>query len=110
MEWRFDRFWASGQWLAGAGFFRNSFGQPTEYYYGGWLTRPFSGAQPFYVKLTAGALHGYKGAYQNKIPFNGSGTAPAILPAMGYCYSRFCSELILFGTSGVMLTLGVTVP
>ena len=48
--------------------------------------------------------------YQNKIPFNSSGVAPAILPSVGYCYKRVCSELVLFGNSGLMVTLGVTLP
>ena len=55
-------------------------------------------------------LHGYKEPYEHKIPFNSSGYAPAILPAAGYCYNRFCSEFIVFGTAGVMLTFGVTLP
>jgi hypothetical protein len=109
-EWRFNSFAAGGQWLAGMAFFNNSFGQASQYLYGGWLVRPFESAQPLYLKITAGALHGYKGEYQNKIPFNSSGVAPAILPSIGYCYSRVCTELILFGNSGLMVTLGVTVP
>ena len=110
LDWRFDRFWAGGQWLAGAAIFKNSFGQPSQYVYGGWLARPFQDAQPLYFKITAGVLHGYKEPYENKIPFNGSGYAPAILPAVGYCYNRICSEFIVFGTAGVMLTLGITLP
>lgn len=110
LEWRFDRRWAGGQWLAGAASFKNSFGQPSQYAYGGWLTRPFDSAQPFYLKITAGALHGYKAPYQNKIPFNSSGVAPAILPSAGYCYNRFCSEVVLFGAAGAMLTFGATIP
>jgi len=41
---------------------------------------------------------------------NSSGFAPAILPSVGYCYNRICSELVLFGAAGAMLTLGVTLP
>ena len=110
LEWRFNSFAAGGQWLAGLALFANSFGQSSQYLYGGWLVRPFDGLQPLYFKITAGALHGYKGEYQNKIPFNSSGVAPAILPSVGYCYSRVCSELVLFGNSGLMVTLGVTLP
>ena len=109
-EWRFNSFAATGQWLAGAALFDNSFGQSSQYVYGGWLVRPFEGLQPFYFKITAGALHGYKDQYKDKIPFNSSGVAPAIIPSMGYCYNRVCGELVLFGGAGVMLTLGVTVP
>lgn len=110
LEWRFNSFAAGGQWLAGLALFANSFGQSSQYLYGGWLVRPFDELQPLYFKITAGALHGYKGEYQNKIPFNSSGVAPAILPSVGYCYKRVCSELVLFGNSGLMVTLGVTLP
>ena len=110
VDYRFDSHWAGGQWLAGAAIFKNSFGQPSQYVYGGWLARPFESAQPFYFKITAGLLHGYKAPYDEKIPFNDSGVAPGIVPSVGYCYNRFCSEFILFGTAGAMLTLGATLP
>jgi hypothetical protein len=38
------------------------------------------------------------------------GTAPAIVPTMGYCLNRFCSELVLFGLAGALVTVGFTVP
>jgi hypothetical protein len=98
------------QWLVGASFFDNSFGQPTQYIYGGWRYRPFEQHQPFYIKLSAGLVHGYKDPYQNKIPFNHSGVAPGFVPSVGYCINRFCSELILFGTAGILISLGVTIP
>jgi hypothetical protein len=103
------------QWLVGASFFDNSFGQPTQYIYGGWRYRPFEQAQspyikPFYIKLSAGIVHGYKDPYQDKIPFNHSGVAPGFVPSVGYCINRFCSELILFGGAGMLITLGVTIP
>ena len=98
------------QWLAGASAFENSFDQPTQYVYGGYRFRPFESVQPLYLKLTAGLVHGYTGQHQNSIPLNGLGTAPAIVPTMGYCLNRFCSELVLFGLAGVLVTVGVTVP
>ena len=98
------------QWLAGVSLFNNSFGQPTQYLYGGYRFRPFDSVQPLYLKLTAGLVHGYKGEYQTKIPFNNAGVAPVIVPSVGYCVNRFCSEAILFGAAGVMVTFGVTLP
>ena len=98
------------QWLVGASFFDNSFGQPTQYVYGGWRYRPFEQLQPFYVKVSAGLTHGYKDQYRDKIPFNHSGIAPIIIPSIGYCFSRVCSELVLFGGAGMLVTLGVTIP
>jgi len=110
LEWRFQDRPRYGQWVAGLAGFANSFGQPSQYLYGGWLARPFDKLQPLYFKITAGVLHGYEGEYKNKIPFNSSGYAPAVLPSIGYCINRFCSELVLFGTAGAMLTLGLTLP
>jgi hypothetical protein len=98
------------QWLFGVSVFDNSFGQSSQYVYGGYRFRPFESLQPLYFKVAAGIVHGYSGQYQNKIPFNASGFAPAIVPSMGYCINRFCSELILFGSAGMLVTFGVTVP
>jgi hypothetical protein len=104
-EWNITK-----QWLVGASVFDNSFGQSSQYVYGGWRYRPFEDVQPFYVKVSAGLTHGYRGQYRDKIPFNGSGIAPAIVPSAGFCVSRICSELVLFGGAGFLLTLGVTIP
>ena len=98
------------QWLVGASFFDNSFGQRSEYVYGGFRFRPFDSLQQLYFKITAGLVHGYDGQYQDKIPFNNYGIAPAIVPSVGYCINRFCSELVIFGTAGALLTFGVTIP
>ncbi len=97
-------------WLAGAALFDNSFGQPTQYVYGGYRFRPLEELQPLYLKVTAGLVHGYSGQYQNKIPFNNSGVAPVIIPSVGYCVNRFCSEVVFFGAAGAMVTFGVTIP
>jgi hypothetical protein len=104
-EWNITK-----QWLVGASVFDNSFGQSSQYVYGGWRYRPFEDVQPFYVKVSAGLTHGYRGQYHDKIPFNGSGIAPVIVPSAGFCISRVCSELVLFGGAGFLVTLGVTIP
>jgi hypothetical protein len=100
----------SGQWLAGVSLFDNSFDQSSQYVYGGYKFRPLESAQPLYLKLTAGIVHGYRGQYQDKIPLNSYGFAPAIIPSLGYCLNRFCSELVVFGAAGVMVNVGVTIP
>lgn len=98
------------QWLAGAAVFDNSFGQSTQAVFGGWRVRPFADLQPLYFKVLGGVIHGYHGQYRDKIPFNHSGVAPVIIPSVGYCYSRVCSEVVIVGGAGLMLTLGVTIP
>jgi hypothetical protein len=102
LEWNYkDNLIVGGAW------FRNTFEQPTKLVYWGAKFHPVDAVPDAYVKVVAGLIHGYKGEYRDKIPFNGSGTAPVILPSVGYCYKRACSELIVFGTAGAMLTAGV---
>ena len=109
-EWRLPQRWLEGQVLVGAAVFDNSFGQSSQFVFGGLLWRPVESVPEFYVKVAAGVLHGYSGEFQNKIPYNNSGFAPGIVPAVGYCYRRFCGEMILFGTAGILWTVGMTLP
>jgi uncharacterized membrane protein len=102
LEWNYrDNLVVGGAW------FRNTFEQPTKLVYWGAKFHPVASVPDAYVKVVGGLLHGYKGEYRDKIPFNGSGTAPVVLPAVGYCYKRACSELIVFGTAGAILTAGL---
>ena len=99
VEWRRDN-----GWLLGGAVFENSFGQFSQLAYGGYLWN--LGDTNFYAKLTAGILHGYTGKYQHKVPFNYNGFSPGILPALGYKYGPFRTEVQLFWTRGLMLTVG----
>ncbi|WP_240470594.1 hypothetical protein [Halomonas halocynthiae] len=97
------------RWLVGTAWFRNSYRQPTWYWYAG---REFPLWEPNHefsvrAKLTAGLLRGYKGEYRDKIPFNRSGVAPAILPSVGVRYKRVEGDVIVFGTAGMMVTAGL---
>jgi hypothetical protein len=110
-EYHFKETWLGGQWIAGMALFQNSFGQFSQYLFGGLVWRPIEDHQPFYVKLTAGPLHGYSGQYKDKIPNNSTGVAPAIIPGVGYCVmKRYCGEFVLLGTNAALLTIGMTVP
>ncbi|PXX95038.1 hypothetical protein CR157_19290 [Halomonas sp. LBP4] len=97
------------RWLVGAAGFKNSFDQDSLYLYVG---REFPFWEPaesvtFRTKLTAGALHGYRGEYRDKIPFNRYEIAPAALPSVGVQWGRVESDLIVFGTAGLLVTAGV---
>lgn len=100
----------SDQWLAGAAAFDNSFGQSTQAVFGGWRYRPLPELQPLYLKVLGGVIHGYRGQYRDKIPFNHSGFAPVVIPSVGYCFSRVCSEVVIVGGAGLLLTVGVSIP
>lgn len=109
-EYHFKETWLGGQWIVGLGLLQNSFGQFSQYLFGGLVWRPIEEQQPFYVKVTAGLLHGYKGQYQNKVPLDSSGVAPGIIPSVGYCVQRYCGEFALLGFNAALFTIGVTVP
>lgn len=96
---------APSKWLYGAATFRNSFDQRSYYAYVG---KRFDVADsPFYLKLSGGLLHGYKGEYRDKIPLNRFGTAPAIIPSAGVRFGPFTAEVVLLGLSATMANVGV---
>lgn len=100
----------TNRWLCGLTTFDNSFGQNSEYLYIGYkwtMSDPdkFQNSN-HYLKLTGGLLHGYKGQYEDKIPFNGLGVAPAIVPTYGYQYNNYVTEVILGGLSVVTISVG----
>ena len=92
-------------YLYGAATFKHSFGKRSAYVYGG--KRYEFGDTPFFGKLTAGLLHGYRGEYRDKIPFNRYEIAPAIIPSVGVNYKMLTSELVFLGNSAAMITVGL---
>lgn len=100
-------YWRADSYLAGLALFDNSFGQRSQYLYLGRVWRPFDSHPSAYLKLTGGVLHGYKGEFKDKIPFNRAGTAPALVPSIGYGWGRLNTELVLFGTAGMLINFGV---
>lgn len=102
LNWRDDI-----RWLAGFGTFKNSYDQQSTYIYGGGrYDYPLGENTQAYIKLTAGLLHGYRGEFKDKIPFNDLGVAPVILPGLGVQYRRVNVELVPFAAAGVMLNVG----
>lgn len=93
-------------WLFGAAFFDNSFGQNTQFVYFGKSWQLF-GSNYWYLKLVGGLLHGYKDPYEDKIPLNGLGVAPAILPSLGFRYKRVLLEANFAGTAALTITGGI---
>lgn len=100
-------FFDSATPLAGATLFKNSFHQSTGYAYIG-FRQPLIGDynNNLYVKLTGGVMHGYRGEYRDKIPFNRFGTSVVAIPSAGVQIRRFTAETVLFGAAGVMVNVG----
>jgi hypothetical protein len=90
----------------GAAFFRNSFSQPSVYAYVG--KRWYSGDddQGLFLNLSAGPLYGYRGQYEDKVPYNHNGLSLAIIPAMGYQFRAANVQLVVLGAAALMLTVG----
>ena len=110
LPWLVGAEWESAsRWEVGVAYFKNSFYQPSEYVYVGkrWFLESIN--ENLYVKLTGGPLYGYKGQYEDKVPFNRNGLAVAIVPAIGYQYGRANAQIVIFGTAGLMFTFGYDV-
>jgi hypothetical protein len=98
-------FETSKKWIYGFAYFQNSFGQPSQYLYAGY-SWPLFKTDWAYFKLTGGFLHGYKDPYDDKIPMNGLGVAPAIVPSLGLRYKRVFTEMQILGTAAITWTVG----
>ena len=93
------------RWIYGFAHFDNSFGQPSQYLYAGY-SWPLFGKDWAYFILSGGVLHGYKEPYEDKIPLNELGFAPAIVPTFGLRYKRVFTEVQILGTAAVTVTAG----
>jgi len=97
----------TNNWLFGFATFDNSFGQRSEYLYAGYKWTLLQ-SDYWYFKVTGGLLHGYKEPYEDKIPLNGLGVAPAILPTLGFRYKFFVTEVSLAGIAAIHVTAGIS--
>lgn len=93
-------------WLGGLALFDNSFGQFSQYLYGGTSWDFHDNFEGFHAKLTFGLIHGYKDEFEDKIPLNKYGVAPAIIPGVGYKKDRWGADMFLLGGAGLLFTIG----
>jgi len=98
----------SNDWFYGISLFNNSFDQFSQYVYvGKTFKSERESLQNWHFKISGGLIYGYKDEYQDKIPLNGLGIAPGILPSVGYkrADSRWGVDLSLLGAAGLALTV-----
>ena len=93
------------EWIYGLAHFDNSFGQPSQLLYAGRSWSLFN-KDWAYFKLSGGLIHGYKEPYDNKIPLNGLGIAPVIIPTLGLKHKRVFTELQILGAAAITVTAG----
>jgi hypothetical protein len=92
-------------WLWGAGFFSNSFGQPSGYAYYGYRWDNLFNLPSLYAKLTVGVMYGYVGEYKNKVPLNHGGFSPLVIPALGYRLTKRDSvQIAPLGKAALLFT------
>jgi hypothetical protein len=98
------------RYFAGAAFFSNSFGQPTQYVYLGAKFRPEPSMPKLFTKISAGIIHGYKPPYDKKIPINtSSGWGLGVIPSIGWDFNeQTAAQLNVLGAAGLMLQFNVT--
>lgn len=113
-HWRFSddhrRVWAIGlerqrpdNWLAGASYFSNSFGQESAYVYVGKRWPGLWGRPELFAQASGGVLYGYRGNFKDKVPLNYNGFSPGALVSLGWQYNRqlaFAAHVL--GDAGVM--------
>ncbi|MBC7942512.1 MAG: ABC transporter ATP-binding protein [Chitinophagaceae bacterium] len=91
-------------WLAGASYFRNSFGQPSAYVYLGQRHTRLMGVPPLFFQWSAGLMYGYTGRYKDKVPLNIDGFSPGALVGLGWQLGRSSSAMLhLLGDAALML-------
>ena len=85
--------------------FNNSFGQPSAYAYYGFRWDNLFGHPKWYAKISGGVIYGYKGEYEDKVPFNHDGFGLAIIPAVGYRLTpNDAIQVGTLGTAGLIFT------
>ena len=93
-------------WLAGASYFSNSFGQPSAYLYVGKRYPQIFGQPQLFAQWSAGLLYGYRGQYKNKVPLNYRGFSPGALVSLGWQFSQQTSATVhMLGDAGMMVQL-----
>ncbi len=97
--------------LWGACYFSNSFGQPSGMVYGGQRLYDFSPYPQLFAQWTAGVMYGYKGEYQDKVPFNHRGFSPGVVLAIGWQFTpRYSLQANVLGNSALMFQLSIDLP
>ena len=94
-------------WLAGASFFSNSFGQPSGYVYIGRRYPALLDVEPLFFQWSAGLMYGYVGKYESKVPANVNGFSPGALISLGWQFNRQISLAVhALGDAGLMFQFG----
>lgn len=92
--------------VVGGSYFRNSFGQPSGYLYGGQRYNGIFSQEKLFAQWTVGLLYGYKEPYEHKVPLNHNGYSPGAVLSVGWQFSpMYSAQVNVLGTSALMFQL-----
>ena len=87
----------------GASYFRNSFGQPSGYLYGGKRYDSIFSFDKLFAQWTVGLLYGYKPPYDHKVPLNHNGYSPGAVLSLGWQFTpTYSAQVNVLGNSALM--------
>jgi len=87
----------------GASYFRNSFGQPSGYLYGGKRYDSIFSYDKLFAQWTVGLLYGYKPPYDHKVPLNHNGYSPGAVLSLGWQFTpTYSAQVNVLGNSALM--------
>ena len=90
----------------GGSYFRNSFGQPSGYLYGGKRYDSIFSYDKLFAQWTVGLLYGYKPPYDHKVPLNHNGFSPGAVVSLGWQFTPMWSAQVnVLGNSALMFQL-----
>lgn len=92
-------------WLWGAAYFSNSFGQDSGTAYVGYMWNNLFNQPALYLKVVAGIMYGYVDPYEDKVPMNHNGWSPIIVPTAGWRLTPSDAvQVSLLGSAGLMFS------
>ena len=87
----------------GGSYFRNSFGQPSGYLYGGKRYDSIFSYDKLFAQWTVGLLYGYKPPYDHKVPLNHNGYSPGAVLSLGWQFTpTYSAQVNVLGNSALM--------
>ena len=95
----------------GASYFRNSFGQPSGYLYGGKRYDHIFSQDKLFAQWTVGLLYGYKPPYEDKVPLNRNGYSPGAVLSLGWQFTpTYSAQVNVLGNSALMFQFSAELP
>ena len=87
----------------GGSYFRNSFGQPSGYLYGGKRYDSIFSYDKLFAQWTVGLLYGYKPPYDHKVPLNHNGFSPGAVVSLGWQFTpTYSAQVTVLGNTALM--------